>query len=87
MIFLASAHATQQSQTLGTFIFSVASGLTVLLLAFLVSTIRKFLGQHKWLIEQVNLHSVAIEELLEERRPARARAVAAKRAPPRTTRR
>ena len=71
--------ATQaQSQTLGTFIFTVASGCMVVLLGYVVRTFRNLLKQHYWLIEQVNTNSEAlktqgkaIESLLKDRREAR----------------
>lgn len=77
-MILAAAHAAQQSQTLGTFIFSVASGLMVVLLAYLTTSIRRFLRQHYWLVETVNKNTEAIEKqgkaietLLSEHRPAK----------------
>ena len=67
---LASA-AVQGNPALAQFVFSVGSGLTVVLLAYLTQSFRKLLKQHNWLIEQVNTNSEAIKVLLEDRKQAR----------------
>jgi hypothetical protein len=50
-------------------VLSIASGLTVVLLAYLARSFRKFMKEHDWLIRQVNENSEAIKTLLEERKP------------------
>lgn len=64
---IASTAATVGNPALAQFVLSVASGATVVLLAFLVRTLRKFMREHEWLIRTVDEHGKAIKQLLEER--------------------
>jgi hypothetical protein len=48
-------------------VISTASAASTALLFWLVRTLKKFMGEHEWLITTTKQHSVAIEQLLKDK--------------------
>lgn len=64
-----AAASNPGNPALAQFILAVASGLTVVVLGYIANMLRRFMGEHKWLMDSTKQNTEAIRMLLEERKP------------------